>query len=205
MEIQKSWSHDIFVSPLVRLSNNSWNIPSKRNPRRRSKHNTFVLTDSSVYQITSINGKELGLVATRCISADEKIFEDRLLLKGNVTKLKRRFGVALAQFSNTERQKVRALYNVFPEDNDVEILVTKSYGLGPEGELCGLFEKLSRVNHSCRSNSKRCWDNGREMETLYALHCIQIDEELTISYFDNTEMTRVEREVFVSTTLAVGM
>ena len=68
----------------------------------------------------------------------KKFFEDRPLLKGNVTKLKRRFGVALLQLSNTERQKVRAFYNVFPEGNDVEILVTNSYGLGPEGELCGL-------------------------------------------------------------------
>jgi hypothetical protein len=154
----------------------------------------FVLADSSAYQIRSIDGKGLGFIAARRILAGEKILEERPILMGNMTKLKQKFGIILAQLSSTKRQQIRALYNAFPEDNDVGILVTNSYGLGPQGELSGLFENLSRLNHSCRPNSERCWDHNREVETLYALRCIETGEELTVWYFDNAEMTRAERQ-----------
>ena len=141
----------------------------------------FVRANSnSAYQLTSIDGKGLGFIATRRISAGEKILEERPIVMGNMTKLKQNFGIILAQLSSTKRQQIRALYNAFPEDNDVGILVTNSYGLGPQGQLSGLFENLSRLNHSCRPNSERCWDHDREVETLYALRCIETGEELQI-------------------------
>jgi SET domain len=160
----------------------------------------LVLADSSSYQITSIDGKGLGFIATRRILAGEKILEERPILMGKMTELKQRFGIILAQFSSTKRQQIRALYNAFPEDNDeVGILVTNSYSLGPQGGLSGLFQNLSRLNHSCRPNSERCWDHDQEVETLYALRCIETGEELTVSYFGNAEMTRAERQCVLRT------
>ena len=117
---------------------------------------------------------------------------------GNMTELKHHFDITLAELSDMERQKVRALCNAFPENGDVGILVTNSYGLGPDGKLCGLFEKLSRVNHSCRPNSERCWDSDRGAETLYALRDIETGEELTVAYLDTAEMIRTERQDVIS-------
>lgn len=160
----------------------------------------FVLAESSSYRITSIDGKGLGFVAIRHIFAGEKILEERPILTGQMNELKQRFGIILAQFSSTKRRQILALYNAFPEYNDeVGILVTNSYGLGPQGRLSGLFPYLSRLNHSCRPNSERCWDHDREVETLYALRCIETGEELTVSYFDNAEMTRAERQCVMRT------
>jgi hypothetical protein len=145
-----------------------------------------------------IAGKGVGVVATQRILAGGKILEETPLVKGPGGIVKETFQTYLKELSNIARQKVLGLYNAFPEDKEVGILITNRYGLGPEGELCGLFEKLSRVNHSCQPNCERCWDHEREVETLYALRCVEAGEELTVAYFDGSEMTRAERQGLIS-------
>jgi hypothetical protein len=124
--------------------------------------------------------------------------EESPLLKGKFVDFKRKPSYLedqIAHLSHENRQTLRKLYNAFPEWNDFGIINTNSYGLGPDGALCGVFELLSRVNHSCRPNAERCWDADREVETLYALRDIQVGQELTVLYTDVEEMTRGERQL----------
>lgn len=129
------------------------------------------------------------------ISAGTKILEETPLVKGRMVDLRQPSYVCdhVAHLSDKERQALRSLYNAFPEENDIGLFRTNSYGLG-NSSWEGTFEKLSRVNHSCRPNSERCWDSDRQVETLYALRDIQVGEELTVSYIDVAEMTRDERQ-----------
>jgi len=114
--------------------------------------------------------------------------EEIPLLKGTTEdlKLQTHLDSTLAQLSNTKRKKFRKLYNAFPEQNEVGIVRTNCYALGCNTTLSGVFEKLSRLNHSCRPNSERWWDPEREVETLYALRNIEANEEITISYSGRT-------------------
>jgi hypothetical protein len=97
---------------------------------------------------------------------------------------RKQFAIAFPLLEKSKRDIIRSLHNAFPDENDVGIFITNSYGLGPQGGLAGLFERLSRINHSCKPNSERCWDADREIETLYL--------------GDVAEMTRSERQCFIS-------
>jgi hypothetical protein len=124
------------------------------------------------------------MVATRHLAAGEKIMEETPLLQGETQDLGSDSTLAdlLSQLSNTKRKKFRKLYNAFPERNDVGIVKTNCYGLGCNSSLAGVFEKLSRVNHSCRPNAERWWDPERGVETVYAIRGIEVNEEITVAY-----------------------
>jgi hypothetical protein len=152
------------------------------------------------YDVCQVAGKGLGLVAKRQISAGEKILEEAPTIYGDshlchISYVRHLF----EQLSDRDHERVLKLANAFPEDQEMGILRTNTYGLGVEGDLFGLFLELSRVNHSCRPNSERCWDAEREVETLYALCDIGPGEELTVSYIQVAEMTREERQVELRT------
>jgi hypothetical protein len=137
------------------------------------------------------------MVATLPISASTKILEETPFLKAKTTDLQRDPSYVsgiVSHLSTNERKRLRRLYNAFPESKDLGFIRTNCYGLGPDSPFCGVFEQLSRVNHSCRPNAERCWDADREVETLYALRDIPVGEELTVSYLCGTgEMARDER------------
>lgn len=126
-------------------------------------------------------GKGLGVVATRLLEPGEKIMAEIPILRGTTDDLKQQsyMNSVLAQLSNTKRKKFQKLYNAFPEQDDVGIVRTNSFALGCNTDLAGVFDKLSRLNHSCRPNSERWWDPEQDVETLYALRRIEANEEIT--------------------------
>jgi hypothetical protein len=146
-----------------------------------------------------IPGRGSGMVATRHLRAGKTIFEEIPLLQveGEGTELRKQFANTFAVLGDSKKEIIRSLYNAFPEDNSIGIFITNSYSLGPQRGLAGLFEKLSRMNHSCRPNSERCWDANREVETLYALQDIEAGEEITVTYFDVAEMTYSKRQSLI--------
>ena len=127
----------------------------------------FSIQKSRSYVIESIAGKGLGIVATERISKGEKVFEETPLLRGKTQDLRQRLNVAeaVANLSNTKRKRFRALFNSFPEEEDLGIIRTNCYALGTDSVYCGVFRKLSRVNHSCTPNCERWWDSHRDAET----------------------------------------
>ena len=148
-----------------------------------------------LYSVCPIDGKGMGVIATMPISAGTKILEEPPLATGR-TDLRQPSYVRdhVAHLPDEERQTLGSLYNAFSEEDDIGLFRTNSYGLGCNSSWEGTFETLSRVNHSCRPNSERCWDSDRQVGTLYSLRDIQVGEELTVSYIDVAEMTRDERQ-----------
>ncbi|KAL1659049.1 hypothetical protein GGF50DRAFT_131319 [Schizophyllum commune] len=55
---------------------------------------------------------------------------------------------------------------------------------GGSATYTGLFDKLSRVNHSCTPNAVFTWDSLSFSGSLRAIRDIQPDEEITITYCD---------------------
>jgi len=102
------------------------------------------------------------------ISAGTKIWEETPLAKGRTVDLRQPSYVRdhVAHLSDEERPMLRSPYNAFPEENDIGLFRTNSYGLGRNSSWEGTFEKFSRVNHSCRPNSERCWDSDRQVGIL---------------------------------------
>lgn len=103
----------------------------------------------------------------------------------------------LSLLSNTKRKKFGKLYNAFPEQNQVGIVETNSYGLGCNSDLCGVFDRISRINHSFRPNAERWWDSERGVETVYAIRDIAVDEEITVAYTSVSGKNQEERKTIL--------
>lgn len=131
----------------------------------------------------------------------EKILEEIPLLKGGTEDVKRQswLEATLAGLSNTKRKKFYRLYNAFPEENEVGIMRTNCYGLGLDNRLSGIFEKLSRLNHSCLPNAERWWDIEREVEMVHAIRNIEEGDEITVAYTGVSGLSRSERQTLIST------
>jgi hypothetical protein len=142
------------------------------------------------------------MVATRDLAAGEKIMEETPLLQAETRDLgsDSTLAVLLSQLSNTKLKKFRKLYNAFPERSDVGIVKTNCYGLGCNSSLTGVFEKLSRVNHSCRPNAERWWDPERGVETVYAIRGIAVNEEITVAYTAVAGKTQAARKSLLKRT-----
>ncbi|KAL1713307.1 hypothetical protein EV715DRAFT_277359 [Schizophyllum commune] len=63
---------------------------------------------------------------------------------------------------------------------------------GGSATYTGLFDKLSRVNHSCTPNAVFTWDSPSFSGSLRAIRDIQPDEEITITYC-NPSLSTAER------------
>ena len=99
------------------------------------------------------------------------------------------------KLSEADREKYSSLHNSYPELGLVQgIYKTNCYGFGKRlPGKSGIFFAMSRLNHSCRPNCERWWNDERKIETLYALHDISTDEELTV-YYTNIVLCRDERQ-----------
>ena len=67
--------------------------------------------------------------------------------------------------------------------------VLNAFHLGVADEhvtRAGLFEKACRINHSCCPNAVAAWNEQRQRLTVHAVRPILWDEEVTISYLDET-------------------
>ena len=116
--------------------------------------------------------------------AGDKILEERPIIEGRTSDFKSLQWVKIAvdKLLPINREKFYQLQNSFREKEEVGIMETNCYGLGCDNVLSGLFEVLSRINHSCIPNAERWWDLEREVETLYAIRDIKENEEITVAY-----------------------
>ncbi|CAK9064407.1 unnamed protein product [Durusdinium trenchii] len=74
-----------------------------------------------------------------------------------------------------------------------------AFGLWERGEEDGhcLVPLASMMNHSCVPNCRYQVENGAI--SFYALRDIEVDEELTFSYIDDSSMSTAERKRFIRT------
>ncbi|KAL1755497.1 hypothetical protein FB107DRAFT_290831 [Schizophyllum commune] len=81
---------------------------------------------------------------------------------------------------------------VYTNGRDVLQGFTFSGMPGGSATYTGLFDKLSRVNHSCTPNAVFTWDSLSFSGSLRAIRDIQPDEEITITYC-NPSLSTAER------------
>lgn len=162
------------------------------------------------YRVEPVPDKGLGLVATRDIKSGEMILsEPPLLLFGyqlstvDSSGLDRVFADAVNGLSTRSNDAYLALHNSSLPDypllarlktNGHDLWKKADYGPSVFEANCGVFNEISRANHSCTPNAhfSFCLLNNLE-GTLHAGLSIQRGEEICISYI-GTEATRATRQ-----------
>ena len=165
-------------------------------------------------RLAPVEGKGLGLVATRALQAGSTIFtEDPLFLitremKAEVARLLE----AYRGLSEETKEKVEQLHDpgetydkfdaipeIDPSDRKVlRIIDVNTYG-SELAESSGVYETISRINHSCWPNVHYTLVAGRGME-VRACRPVARGEELLASYLGQgfelaTRRARVEETV----------
>lgn len=151
------------------------------------------------WQVVSVQGKGLGVVAKRLIPAMyriivETVYTDPLSHPGNMHIRIPQFKFIMAFIYRIEL----GIMDLVPEGGSLEEKFNKN-ALASSNELEASTGKkgyvalrISRVNHNCDSNAGRNYDDGASVEILYAQRDIQPGEEVCISYcsFNNISIDR---------------
>ncbi|KAK0485898.1 hypothetical protein IW261DRAFT_1452639 [Armillaria novae-zelandiae] len=115
--------------------------------------------------------------------------------------------VAYKRMPEEHQKAFIALYNSHTQDGSgpiMGVMRTNAYGLGSRLEdkwlgavgaaYTGVFNELSRLNHSCRPNTYRTFDMVSFAMEIRALRDIEEGEELTTSYSDLLVPTATRQE-----------
>ncbi|KAL0959203.1 hypothetical protein HGRIS_014482 [Hohenbuehelia grisea] len=108
-----------------------------------------------------------------------------------------------AQLPEEQQKAYMALHNCHLEDGSgplMGIKRTNGFNLtglcdqGDKATYAGVFDTLSRLNHSCNVNAKRKWDMSSFSMTLKAFRPIPAGTEIVISYISDTHLLTSERQ-----------
>ncbi|KAF4590778.1 hypothetical protein EYR40_009375 [Pleurotus pulmonarius] len=165
------------------------------------------------YTIVDIPGKGLGMVATQDIEQGDLIASERPLLlaphgmcgfrdiwfeyeatqeeqqAAMFSEVERVLRVAYDRMRPDDQAAYMKLHNAHLDDGSgplLGILRTNVYSLfDMQGsKYTGVFNELSRINHSCCPNADRTFHRASLSMRLYAVRDIQKGEEITTSYCD---------------------
>ncbi|WWC95341.1 hypothetical protein V866_002203 [Kwoniella sp. B9012] len=176
-------------------------------PRSESPTSLSPIPPGSLYTMTTFDGKNLGLVSTRKIEKGTLILKEvpfatiPVAHKDEDLTHQHIFPV-YTSLTKAQRNLFRALHrrtdeNAHP-DEIVNIVETNSIPLQPdcvsEVRFLGLFETISRLNHSCCPNAGWTWYEDEQMLHLYAYTTIPSGTEITVSYIDDITCPTSERQ-----------
>ena len=152
-------------------------------------------------RVIPIEGKGLGVLATRDIAPGEAIMADRPLLQrtkdfktgalsttveGDVQDARRKL-LALAKESrgrNDIERVINANSFVFvypPREFPVDRAIPDELS-GAKEQQTVVFANISRINHSCSANATFTWHKQDEVGVIRASRPIKANEEITINY-----------------------
>jgi SET domain len=147
-------------------------------------------TIPTLWKIAAIPGKGLGLLATQDITPGTLLLsESPLLTTEDVTtidlqvaetQLRKKF----SSLPPRSQKAFLALHNNYPDDEMPlsGIVRSNGYPLGPGAEAGGVYEVISRINHSCAPNVVQAWNPLQEKETVYAVRPIAKGAEICTAY-----------------------
>ena len=145
-------------------------------------------------------GKGLGLVADKEYHTGDVILEESVSLYCSRSVMSddypspdasqtRQIYQQYRRLSTLDRFRVSRLF-CLGKKSVVNIFSTNSFAIS--NHCCGLFIKISRINHSCDPNA--CYNhNGRLEKQVTAIRSIAKGEEITISYTDKFSETKGSR------------
>ncbi|KAE9401966.1 SET domain-containing protein [Gymnopus androsaceus JB14] len=171
--------------------------------------------EQPAFEIKPVEGKGLGMVATRRISAGELLVNERPVY----TERKRHptpidytesngffFLGALDRLSETSKSAIYALKNSYGPDkhqlfgilrtNVQEHTITEANGQSDSSEVfVSIFPLISRANHACTPNSNYYFSVETFAGELHAVKDIEIGEEITVQYVDPLDARSTRREL----------
>lgn len=135
----------------------------------------------------SVQGKGLGMVATRVIQQGEIVTKETAVMNisGNETAGKlAALEQQLSMLPPDKQQSVLSLHAL--EEGDAKIArIFDGNCIQASGESAGLFPTIARINHSCRPNVVWGDMSGRSMgKEVRATRRIQAGEEICANYLD---------------------
>lgn len=159
--------------------------------------------NTRLYAIQPIPGKGLGLIATMKIFKGTRILSEPPIFKisraeSNRQVLTDHIAKALKDLDKVKQRAFLNLHNVYGLDDGPFLGIARSNvsPLGPEASEDGLFLDAARINHSCRPNVHKSWNENIGRLTVHAVRDIEQGEEITISYLGKT-MDYIERQVIL--------
>ncbi|EKX51628.1 hypothetical protein GUITHDRAFT_134519 [Guillardia theta CCMP2712] len=135
------------------------------------------------FQVVDIAGKGKGVIALRGFAKAERVMYERRILSCRTLSGIRPIAKSFKKLSEAEKN---AILDLFPSEADLfKKFSTNSMSCGEEDELgmdSGLFVTMSRLNHSCLSNTNHWYEPYLKSKVLFACRDIAEGEELTIAY-----------------------
>jgi SET domain len=158
-------------------------------PPHTSQSPTQEKPPSPLWKIETIPGKGKGLIATQDITPGTLLLSEAPLLTTEgvttidlevaETQLKKK----LSALPQSSQKAFLALHNNYEDEKPLSGIVrSNGYPLGPGAEAGGVFETISRINHSCRPNVVQSWNPLLEKETVYAVRNIPAGTEICTAY-----------------------
>ena len=154
--------------------------------------------------VEPVPGKGLGVRAQRDFSPGEEIIKERVTIhcsrhqegetRGPSAEQARQIYQNYNRLSTVDKFRVTSLF-CMGERSILNIFSTNSFTI--TSKYCGLFVRISRINHACDPNA--CYNNSGSLEKVVtALREIKAGEEITISYINNNWDVRSERRSSLS-------
>jgi len=146
-----------------------------------------------------IDGKGIGVIATKTIQESELIIREKPLLvipwwvrqtvAGFPKNCVEDFLCDMLDELPEEKKNIyMSLSDCKSECNEkteLGIWRTNNFALGISNSKCsnGIFPTIARFNHSCVPNSEFAWNEKKQVQEVRALRKIETGEEITLCYF----------------------
>jgi hypothetical protein len=158
----------------------------------------FCGTDA--FMACSIQGKGIGLVASRDIRIGEEVIRESPLLvlrNGFSSEMATAAALSLSDSDQTLYNELSDCYSMESSPKTaMGIFMTNALPLGSQGNMGGVFPRIARINHSCRPNMNYHYNSKTGAGSVHALRPILQGEELTQSYIPPCQPT-ADRQAFL--------
>ena len=105
-------------------------------------------------------------------------------------------GAMIRSLSKDGQRAFLSLHNNNPGSEPFSnVIRSNGYPLGPNSDVGGVFPLIARINHGCRPNSQRAWNDNLQVELVHAVRDIGKGEELTLSYSVGGPSTARQRQL----------
>ncbi|KAK1250570.1 hypothetical protein MKX08_010573 [Trichoderma sp. CBMAI-0020] len=156
-----------------------------------------------LYAIQPIPGKGIGLIATTKILKGARILSEPPIFKVSYAEVNRQvlanhIANKLKDLDEAKQRAFLDLQNVYGLDDGPFLGIARSNvsPLGFGATEGGLFLDTARINHSCRPNAHKSWNENLKRLTVHAVRDIERGQEITISYLGAT-MSYIERQAIL--------
>ncbi|EHK40673.1 uncharacterized protein TrAtP1_013336 [Trichoderma atroviride] len=157
----------------------------------------------SLYAIQAVPGKGISLIATTKILKGARILSELPIFKvsyaeSNRQVLANHIANKLKDLDEAKQRGFLHLQNVYGLDDGLFLGIARSNvsPLGPGASEGGLFLDAARINHSCRPNAHKSWNENLQRLTVHAVRDIERGQEITISYLGET-LSYIERQAIL--------